>query len=341
MPLVLNDRVLETSTTQGTGSFSLNGPPSSYQSFNAGIGTGNTTFYAIFNTAADEWETGIGTLTGATTLARTTVLQSSNADALVNFSVGTKNVFCTLPSQRSVFENELGNVDGFPITNCTVNGTPIGGTTAAAGAFTTLSASSTVSGVGFSNYLASPPTIGNVAPNTGSFTSLAATSLVDTSVLGRTGARSADTSIAATVTYTTGGRTLANQTAAAGTTWRVRAFGDFVAVNSATARNAQIAAFWGATQLTAISSAVVISVAQTTGWMLEFIINGTSATNLWVAGALTNRLASASISSVTTPASANVTVASGAQTLDLRFSMSVAVAGDSWTVKGVTMERIS
>jgi hypothetical protein len=48
----------------------------------------------------------------------------------------------------------------------------IGSGTANTGAFTTLSASSTVSGAGFSTYLASPPAIGGTAAAAGSFTAL-------------------------------------------------------------------------------------------------------------------------------------------------------------------------
>lgn len=100
MAFVLNDRVLETSTTTGTGALTLAGPPSGYQSFNDGVGTGNTTFYAVFNTSAAEWELGLGTLSTSSTLTRTTVYSSSNADAAVNFSAGTKNVFVTLPASK-------------------------------------------------------------------------------------------------------------------------------------------------------------------------------------------------------------------------------------------------
>ena len=117
MAFVLNDRVLETSTTTGTGSFTLSGAVSGYQSFSAGVGTGNTTFYAIFNTSAPEWEVGFGTLSGASTLARTTVYTSSNSNTAVNFSVGTKNVFVTLPA---------GKLDG----------TVVGGVSPANGTFT-------------------------------------------------------------------------------------------------------------------------------------------------------------------------------------------------------------
>lgn len=103
MALVLNDRVLETSDSTGTGTFTLLGSPSSFQTFLAGVGASNTTYYAIQNTAANEFEVGLGTLdvTGAI-LTRTTVYRSSNSNNIVTFSAGTKNVFCTYPSTRSV-----------------------------------------------------------------------------------------------------------------------------------------------------------------------------------------------------------------------------------------------
>ena len=69
----------------------------------SGVGDGNVTYYAISNDGTTEFEVGIGTVTDATpvTLARTTVISSSNSDALVNFSAGTKTVFCTLPASRT------------------------------------------------------------------------------------------------------------------------------------------------------------------------------------------------------------------------------------------------
>lgn len=158
MALVLKDRVLETTTTTGTGSLTLNGAPSCYQSFNAAIGVGNTTYYAIFSTVADQWETGLGTLSSSNVLARTTIYESSNGGAAVNFTAGTKNVFVTLPASQY----STGTVT---ITGGTINNTAIGNSTPSTGAFTTLSASSTVSGTGFSNYLASPPAIGGTTPN--------------------------------------------------------------------------------------------------------------------------------------------------------------------------------
>lgn len=107
MPFVLNDRVLEISTTTGTVPFVLGGPPSGYQSFLSGIGGSNTTFYAAFNTTANEWELGLGTLNaGATELTRTTIYSSSNSNLVVNFSAGTKNVFVALPSSQTLTANQ-------------------------------------------------------------------------------------------------------------------------------------------------------------------------------------------------------------------------------------------
>ena len=104
MALVINDRVKETSTTTGTGTLSLAGAETGYESFVAGIGTGNTTYYAIELNSAGEFEVGIGTVTDASpdTLSRTTVISSSNSDNKVDFSAGTKNVFCTLPAKRAM-----------------------------------------------------------------------------------------------------------------------------------------------------------------------------------------------------------------------------------------------
>ena len=98
MPLVVADRVKETTTTAGTGTITLAGAVTGFQSF-AAIGNGNTTYYTIAGQGTSEWEVGIGTYTSSgTTLSRTTVLASSNAGALVNFSAGTKDVFVRLPS---------------------------------------------------------------------------------------------------------------------------------------------------------------------------------------------------------------------------------------------------
>jgi len=104
MALVINDRVKETSTTTGTGTLNLAGAETGYESFVSGVGTTNTTYYAIELNAAGEWEVGIGTVTSGSpdTLSRDTIISSSNSDAAVNFSSGTKNVFCTLPAKKTI-----------------------------------------------------------------------------------------------------------------------------------------------------------------------------------------------------------------------------------------------
>jgi len=111
MAFQVADRVKETSTTTGTGTLDLGGAPDTYETFVAGIGNGNTTYYAIANRAANEWEVGIGTVTDAATdtLSRDTVISSSNSDNLVNFSAGTKDVICTLPSEKSYVLDNAGD----------------------------------------------------------------------------------------------------------------------------------------------------------------------------------------------------------------------------------------
>ena len=102
MALVIKDRVKETSTTTGTGTFTLAGAATGFQSF-AAIGDGNTTFYTIVLVGGNEWEVGIGTYTSSgTTLSRGTILSSSNSGNAVNFSAGTKDVFVTYPSERAI-----------------------------------------------------------------------------------------------------------------------------------------------------------------------------------------------------------------------------------------------
>ena len=99
MPL-LRDRVLETSTTTGTGDFSLGGAKAGYRAFSAAFTSGDQVYYAI--TDGTNWEVGYGTVTTGTpwTLSRTSIISSSNSNLIVNFGVGTKDVFCTAPAGR-------------------------------------------------------------------------------------------------------------------------------------------------------------------------------------------------------------------------------------------------
>jgi hypothetical protein len=110
MALVVKDRVQETSTTTGTGTFTLAGAVSGFQSFSV-IGNANTTYYAIVG--GTEWEVGIGTYTAlGTTLSRDTILESSNGGTAVNFSAGTKNVFVTYPAEKSLYLDGSNNAIG-------------------------------------------------------------------------------------------------------------------------------------------------------------------------------------------------------------------------------------
>jgi hypothetical protein len=107
MPLVVADRVRETTTTAGTGTITLAGAAIGFQSF-AAIGNGNTTYYTIAGQGTSQWEVGIGTYTASgTTLSRDIVLSSSaGGTTKVTFSAGTKDVFVTYPSSKSVYEDE-------------------------------------------------------------------------------------------------------------------------------------------------------------------------------------------------------------------------------------------
>jgi len=103
MALVVADRVQQTGTANTTVSFSLSGSVTGFQAFTV-IGNNNTTYYAATDTSGN-WEVGIGTYTlSTTTLARTTILASSNSSSAVTFP-GAVNVFVTYPAGKSVDQN--------------------------------------------------------------------------------------------------------------------------------------------------------------------------------------------------------------------------------------------
>jgi hypothetical protein len=119
MAIVVKDRVKETSATAGTGTLTLAGAVAGFQGFSA-IGDGNVTYFAIVDNATGAWEVNYGTYsTSGTTLTRNNPpLSSSNAGALVSFAANPKDVFCTYPSEKAIYEEVSGNVliDGGPIT---------------------------------------------------------------------------------------------------------------------------------------------------------------------------------------------------------------------------------
>ena len=126
MPLVLKDRVLETANSPGTGTVVLLGATTGYQTFANGVGNGNTTYYTIATVGGSEWEVGIGQYVSANnSIVRNTVISSSNAGNLVNFSSGTQSVFVTYPAEEAVYLNN-GNVSTLGnITSATWDATTI------------------------------------------------------------------------------------------------------------------------------------------------------------------------------------------------------------------------
>jgi hypothetical protein len=140
MALVLADRVQEVTTTTGTGTVTLAGATTGFQSFSV-IGNGNTTYYTI--SGGSEWEVGIGTYTSSgTTLSRDTVLASSNGGSLVSFSAGSKNVFVTYPAKKQamttgIVENAATINQSYSITNG-ANAFSVGAITIASGVTVTV-----------------------------------------------------------------------------------------------------------------------------------------------------------------------------------------------------------
>jgi len=123
MALVINNRVRELTSTTGTGAVTLGGAVGGFQTFAAGIGNSNTTYYAISINSENEWEVGLGTLNSdSSTLTRTTVLESSNSDAAVDFAAGSKEVFCTLPSEKALYLDSSGALaNATVITDANIN----------------------------------------------------------------------------------------------------------------------------------------------------------------------------------------------------------------------------
>jgi len=159
MALVLKDRVKETSVTTGTGTITLAGAVTDFDAFSV-IGNGNTTYYTIQLSAADEWEVGLGTYTASgTTLSRDTVLESSNSGNKITLG-GTSNVFVTYPAEKSghkdatntIYSEQVGATNGLFVNANTVssnftiptnyNALSVGAITVNAGVSVTVPASS-------------------------------------------------------------------------------------------------------------------------------------------------------------------------------------------------------
>ena len=108
MALVISDRIKETTTTTGTGTYTLGGAITGFETFTANLSNGDTTYYCC--TDGTDFEVGLGTFASSgTTLARTAILSSSNSNSAVNWTSGTRNIFCTLPAAKTVFLDASGN----------------------------------------------------------------------------------------------------------------------------------------------------------------------------------------------------------------------------------------
>lgn len=176
MALVVYDRVQETTTTTGTGTVVLGGAVIGYQSF-AVIGNGNTTYYTIADQSGGNWEVGIGTYySGNVSLARTTVLASSNANAAVPFTSGPKSVFVTYPAEKAIYSDasNVTTITNFASSNVLITGGTITGaniTYTGLGTMSTQNANAVAITGGSLNNV----TIGATTPNSAVFTTVNAT----------------------------------------------------------------------------------------------------------------------------------------------------------------------
>ena len=121
MALVVKDRVKQDTTTTGTGSVTLSGSYSGFDTFSE-IGNANTTYYVISDPGSGDWEVGLGTYTASgTVLSRDTILASSNSGSVVTLAAGTKVVFCGYPAGKSVYLDASGNLVGIAGTVSATN----------------------------------------------------------------------------------------------------------------------------------------------------------------------------------------------------------------------------
>lgn len=144
MAFVLSDRIKETTTTTGTGTYTLGGAVSGFETFTANLSNSDTTYYCC--TDGTDFEVGLGTFASSgTTLARTTIISSSNSNNAVNWSSGSRDIFCTLPGSKAVFKDGSDNINGTFVGNITGNVT---GNTSGTAATVTGAAQSNITSVG-------------------------------------------------------------------------------------------------------------------------------------------------------------------------------------------------
>lgn len=112
-----HDRVKETTTSTGSGNITLAGAVAQFQSISSRFAIGERFDYYIVGQTGSEWESGLGYLLDATTLVRERIYESSNADALVVFSAGTKDVFNSMSGNSAASSAGIGLTIAMSQTN--------------------------------------------------------------------------------------------------------------------------------------------------------------------------------------------------------------------------------
>lgn len=156
MALVVKDRVKETTATTGTGTLTLAGAVTGFQSFSSALSNGDTTYYSIFESSTGEWEVGLGTFTlSGTTLSRDTILESSNAGSAINLTAGAADVFITYPAEKSVYLDASGDVTSAAGQIDISNFNNDSGYTTNTGTVTSVGGTGTVNGISLSGTVTS------------------------------------------------------------------------------------------------------------------------------------------------------------------------------------------